>query len=84
MYNAAHNDHNRDQIEQWASSAYPEVWAELLKLGRTTGEGGAASEDGEEVGEDDDNEDIRPTALMDATIVSGQGGSFKIDRSVEA
>ena len=82
LYNAAHSDHNRRQIEQWASSTYPQVWAELLKLGKTPVQYEAASADGEDKVEDDEEEDTREMAL-EATMLR-QGGTFNIDRSVEA
>lgn len=82
LYNAAHSDHNKREIEQWASSAYPQVWAELLKIGKTSVPVEAASEDEENETEYDEQEDTRQMAL-EANMFH-QGSTFKIDRSVEA
>lgn len=82
LYNAAHSDHNKEQIEQWASSKYPQVWAELLKIGKTPVQGEVESADAEDEAEDDEEEATGQTAL-EATMFR-QGSTFNIDRSVEA
>ncbi|KAL8830157.1 MAG: hypothetical protein Q9191_001599 [Dirinaria sp. TL-2023a] len=82
LYNAAQSDHNKRQIEQWASSTYPQVWAELLEIGKTPIQAEAVSADAEDEAEDDEEEATSQTAL-DATV-SRQGSTFNIDRSVEA
>lgn len=73
FYNASQGLHNKDQVEAWAQKAYPDVWKELLALGKTTVDPGDALEDTDMEGEID-NEDL----------IFNREGLFNIDRNVEA
>ena len=73
LYNAAPGIPNKDQVEAWASKEYPEVWKELLALGKTTVIQGDALEDAD-MESDIENEDL----------VFGREGLFNIERDVEA
>ena len=73
FYNASQGLHNKDQVEAWAQKAYPDVWKELLALGKTTVDPGDALEDADMEGEME-NEDL----------VFNREGLFNIDRNVEA
>ena len=73
FYNASQGLHNKDQVEAWAQKAYPDVWKELLALGKTTVDPGDALEDAGMEGEME-NEDL----------IFNREGLFNIDRDVEA
>jgi hypothetical protein len=36
FYNAAPGENRKDEVEEWVKERYPEIWAELEKVGRTT------------------------------------------------
>ena len=73
FYNASRGLHNKDQVEAWAKKAYPDVWKELLALGKTIVDPGDALEDAD-MGGEIENEDL----------IFNREGLFNIDRTVEA
>jgi hypothetical protein len=40
FYNAMPGQNRKDLVEEWGKGVYPEVWAELVKVGQTTTDGG--------------------------------------------
>jgi hypothetical protein len=40
IYNVAPGQNRKDEIEEWASVRYPELWSQLEKVGRRTTEEG--------------------------------------------
>ena len=83
FYNATPGAHNKDQVEQWASKAYPDIWADLLKLGKTTVVEGDAMGDPDDE-DDDEEEKEEEQRLMREEMLLNSVEVFNIDRSVEA
>jgi len=84
FYNAAPGALNKDQVEAWASKAYPEIWAELLKIGKSVPMPANPEdyEEGEEVEEDKDEREMQ--RLAREQMMESNEGLFNIDRSAEA
>ncbi len=84
FYNAAPGALNKDQVEAWASKAYPDIWAELLKIGKSVTVP-ADPEDHEEGEEAEENEEEREMQrLAREQMMESNEGLFNIDRSAEA
>lgn len=81
FYNAAPGAPNKDQVEAWALKAYPDIWAELLKIGKSVPVP-ANFEDHEEDEEADEDEEEREMQRLAREETNE--GLFNIDRSAEA
>lgn len=84
FYNAAPGVHNKEQVEAWASKAYPEIWAELLKIGKAMP---VPPEDRDvEEGEEDevDADEREMQRLARAQMMESGETMFIINRTPEA
>lgn len=73
FYNASPGLHNKDQVEAWAEKAYPDVWKELLALGKTTVAQGDALEDAGLEG-----------TMEEEDLIFNREALFNINRNVDA
>lgn len=73
FYNTAPGQYNKEQVEAWAKDRYPDIWKELLAIGKTVVYEGDALEDAGLEGELDDED-----------LTFNRVGVFNIDRSVDA
>ena len=74
--------HSKDQVEAWASKAYPDIWAALLELGKVTPE---MRDSGfrKRVEDEEDEEGKEEEAEMQM-LRGMKGNCFNIERAVEA
>jgi len=83
FYNAAPGALNKDQVEAWASKAYPDIWAELLKIGKSvTVPADPEDHEGEEAEENEEEREMQ--RLAREQMMESNEGLFNIDRSAEA
>ena len=88
FYNSAPGAHSKDQVEAWASKAHPDIWAELLKVGKMTPDmrgsrvrKGVEDEEDEEGEEEEEEEEEQMREQMLRVM---KGVCFNIERAVEA
>ncbi|KAL8786664.1 MAG: hypothetical protein Q9195_008118 [Heterodermia aff. obscurata] len=76
FYNAMPHKDNKEQVENWAKQAYPEVWKELLAMGKTVVLEQRTEEELEEMDEE-------MKEMEERILAPHRESVFNIDRSVE-
>lgn len=84
FYNAAPGALNKDQVEAWASIAYPDIWVKLLKIGKSVPMPADPEDyEGGEEAEEDEEERVMQRLEREQMMDSNEG-FFNIDRTAEA